>query len=326
MQQPASSGKKKKNEYQLIMKKYITFLAVLLVGSISAFAQPSSQDYMNRYNILLKNLGPTGVGMETLIDRWEASYPDDENMMLGKFSFYYNKSQTTEVVKKDVDRYLGNPPFLALKDSLNNPVNYFQIVNFDDSLYGIASTQINKLIAKEPARLDFRFLKVSSLIAYEKDSPDMALSELRGLIDYNYHNTSNWVYPNEEVDNDFFKSAMQEFCYTIFKMGSPACYKAFKDLSQLMLNYNPNDILYMDNMGSYYLVAEHNSKMALKYYNKVLKAKPDDITAIQNCILLARNDRNFKLEKKYLPMLIKNAPDDATKASAQSRLDSLNSK
>jgi hypothetical protein len=93
-----------------------------------------------------------------------------------------------------------------------------------------------------------------------------------------------------------------------------------------MLTYNPNDILFMDDMGSYYLVAEHNSKLALKYYNKVLKAKPDDITAIQNCILLARNDKNVKLEKKFLPMLIKYSTDDATKESAQVRLQSLNSK
>jgi hypothetical protein len=308
------------------MKKYITILAALLVSGLSALAQPSAQDFLDRYNIVLKNLGPTGVGLETLLDRWEALYPEDENMMLGKFSYYYNKSQTSEVVKKDAARYLGNAPFLALKDSLNNPVNYFQVVNFDDSLFGIASTQINKLISKEPTRLDYRFLKVSSLISYEKDSPDMALSELRGLIDYNYHNTSKWVYPNEEVDNDFFKSAIQEFCFAMFKMGTPACYKAFKELSQLMLTYNPNDILFMDDMGSYYLVAEHNSKLALKYYNKVLKAKPDDITAIQNCILLARNDKNVKLEKKFLPMLIKYSTDDATKESAQVRLQSLNSK
>src|SRR5574344_865011 len=203
------------------MKKYITILAALLVSGLSAFAQPSAQDFLDRYNIVLKNLGPTGVGLETLLDRWEALYPEDENMMLGKFSYYYNKSQTSEVV------------------------------NFDDSLFGIASTQINQLISKEPTRLDYRFLKVSSLISYEKDSPDMALSELRGLIDYNYHNTSKWVYPNEEVDNDFFKSAIQEFCFAMFKMGTPACYKAFKELSQLMLTYNPNDILFMDDMGSY---------------------------------------------------------------------------
>jgi hypothetical protein len=41
---------------------------------------------------------------------------------------------------------------------------------------------------------------------------------------------------------------------------------------------------------------------------------------------LARNDKNVKLEKKFLPMLIKYSTDDATKESAQVRLQSLNSK
>ena len=58
-------------------------------------------------------------------------------------------------------------------------------------------------------------------------------------------------------------------------------------------------------------------------YNKVLKKKPDDYAAIKNCVLLARKDKNVKLEKKYLPMLIKVTPDETEKATAQARLSVL---
>ena len=61
----------------------------------------------------------------------------------------------------------------------------------------------------------------------------------------------------------------------------------------------------------------------LKYYNKVLKKHPDDLTAIRNCILLARNDKNIKLEKKYLPMLVKYGETENDRNSAKARLTAL---
>ncbi len=90
-----------------------------------------------------------------------------------------------------------------------------------------------------------------------------------------------------------------------------------------MLAYYPGNTVYMTNLGSYYLVCKHDSKSALKMYNKVLKKSPDDYTAIKNCVLLARNDKNTKLERKYLPMLIRVTSDETEKASARARLEAL---
>ena len=73
-------------------------------------------------------------------------------------------------------------------------------------------------------------------------------------------------------------------------------------------------------------MARKDSKSALKYYNKVLKKAPDDITAIRNCVVLARNAKDVKLEKKYLPMLIKYGETEADRESARVRLDYLNKK
>ena len=53
--------------------------------------------------------------------------------------------------------------------------------------------------------------------------------------------------------------------------------------------------------------------------------KADDLTAIKNIIILARNSNNVKLEKKYLPLLIKYTQDEKEKITAQARLKSLNS-
>ena len=308
------------------MHRFFCFLTALAI-SLTAIAQtPSSKDFQDRYDLLVSKLGPTGVGIETLLDRWAAAYPDDVQMLTGKFSYWFSKSQTLQLVPKDQQKFLGENPTVVLKDSTGANVNYFQETMYDDVLFGEAQKALEKAIQLYPDRLDLRFLKVASLIGYEKESPDMALSSLKSLMIYNATQHPKWEYPGvEKVDNEFFSAALQEYCYLFFRYGTPATYEAFKELSQQMLTYEPKNVLFLDNIGSYWLVARKDNKTAMKYYSKVLKIKADDLTAIKNIIILARNSNNVKLEKKYLPLLIKYTQDEKEKIAAQARLKSLNS-
>ena len=323
MQQPASSGKTHKNEYLTIMRKFITLTILSILTAVSVTAQ-TSEDYKYRYLLLVNKLGPTGVGIETLLNKWQEAYPDDLDMLTGRFSYYLSKSQSSAVITRDQNRYLGAEPLLTLKDSTGKSINYFQDINYDDELFGKSQQAIEKAIQLNPDRLDLRLLKSASLIGYEKESPDMALSDLRSLIIYNETVHPSWKYPEtEKVDEEFFSTAVQEYCYLFFKYASPTSYEAFRELSETMLKYRPNDILYLNNLGSYYLVAKRDDKTALKYYTKVLKIKNDDLTAIKNIVILARNSGNVKLEKKYLPLLEKYSTSESEKLSAKARLESL---
>ena len=286
------------------MKKILlTILAVMAFLPLSAQPKPTQKEYLDRYQLLVSKLGTDGVGIETLLQRWGKDYPDDTDMLLGKFSYYLTKSQSSSIEVKDAAKYLGNAPALTLKDSLGKDVNYFQVMSYDDELFGKATQAIEKAIELNPDRL--------------------ALAGLKALIDYNGHSHPAWKYPGIEAGDDLFPSVMQEYCYAFFKIGTPHCFEAFKELSEKMLGYYPDNTVYMTNIGSYYLVYKHDSKAALKMYNKVLKKSPDDYTAIKNCVLLARSDKNIKLEKKYLPMLVRVTPDETEKASAQARLNAL---
>lgn len=301
-------------------------LAVLI--SISASAQtgqkPAREQYAERYNLLVNKLGTAGVGIETLLDRWQTDYPDDPDMMAYRFLYYFTKSQSTQAVAKTQDKFLGQKPIIELKDSSGNPVKYFQETFYDDDLFGKAVKEIDKAIDKYPDRLDFRVDKISAYVAYEKESPDIATMTIISLIDYNGTQKPEWIYPDmEKVDADFFDAMIQEYCVSFFRNASARSYNAFMSISERMLNYEPENVLFLDNMGSYFLVAENDSKAALKYYNKVLKIKKDDLTAIQNCILLARKDKNAKLEKKYLEMMVKYGETDQQKQAASLRLKQL---
>lgn len=308
------------------MMKKILIMAALSLLPFAAVAQTTAEEYLERYNLLSSKLGLDGVGIETLLTKWEEAYPDDENMISASFLYYYTKCQTSATISSDKPTYLGKEPIIELKDSLGKPVYYFEDIVYDDEMFGKARQYIEKLNSLHPEKLENRLAAITALVNYEKGSPDMALSELNSLVDYNYTSHPSWTYSGNEADDETFKALMQDYCITFFRLGTPSGYEAFRSLSEKMLQYNPNNVLFLDNIGSYYLVGKKDNKNAQKYYDKVLKLKPDDITAIKNCIVMARTSKNTKLEKKYLPMMIKYGEDDASRKAAEVRLKYLNSR
>ena len=293
--------------------------AIAAMISVMSFAQ--SDKYEQRYNLLVSKLGPAGVGVETVLNTWEQADSSDSKMLLGKFNYYFTKSQSSQVVTKPTKKYLGMEPVLTLKDSTGTDIFYYQEIMYDDELYGKAIKAADKAIGFHPEKLDFRFMKANAYIAYEKESPDMAIAYLLALADESV-SRKVWLYNEEPADAKFFSEAMLEYCFSFYSIGTPAAMNAFLALSERMNRIDPKNPAFINNIGSYHLVARNDYKTALKYYNKVLKDYPDDYTAIKNCVLLARRQNNVKLEKKYLQKLAVHG-SDAEKLSAKARLEQL---
>ena len=308
------------------MKRLFLTLALSLAASVAVSAQDTSDAFRSRYDALVRRVGYSGVGVETLLDRWEKAFPEDTDMLTARFNYYMEKSVSTQVVPKRQDRFLGARPVLVLQDSTGTDVNYFEETMYSDSLFALASSAIDKAVKLNPDRLDLRYASITALIGYEKESPDMATAALSALIDYDGTAHPAWKYGEEAADAELFRDGIQEYCATMYTIGSPRALESFRSLSEKMLKYDPKNTMFMSNVGTYYFVAKKDNKTARKYYDKVLKLDPTDYTAIKNSVLMARRDGNVKLEKKYLPMLAKYGADDTEKASAQARLTLLNSK
>lgn len=301
------------------MKRFFLIVAPLVI-CLSSMAQTSKDEYMNKYALLVSKLGQTGVGIETLINKWEADFPEDVDMLCAKFSYYYVKSQKSEIVRKDQSKFLGNTPLLSLDDSTGVKVNYFEEVMFDDELYGVATKALDDAINLSPEDISLRLSKITSLIGYEKESPDMATQSIRSLIDYNCTSHPKWNYEGNDFSDDDFVSAVLEYCVAFFRIGTPASFESFRSLSEKMNSYYPKNVDFITNLGTYHFIAKDDYKSALKYYNKALKLDPSNYTAIKNCVLLARKSKNVKLEKKFLGQLMAVSTDEVEKESCRTRL------
>ena len=316
MQQPASAEQTHQNGYK--MRKLI-FVTVFMAMTVSAMAQ-TAERYRQRYELLVSQFGPAGVGVETVLDNWAKVDSTSADFLFARFSYYFTKAQTTEVVSRPEKKYLGMDPMLTLKDSTGTEVNYYQVNVFDDELYGKSMRAIDKAISLYPEMLDYRFLKANAYIAYEKESPDMALPYLLDLA--GREKERKWTYEESPVQEGLFEEFMQEYCYSFYSIGSPAAYDAFLTLSQKLASVYPDYLDFSNNVGSYYMIAKEDYKSALKQYSKVLKKDPANYTAIKNSVLASRKMGNVKSEKKYLQMLAEHG-SETEKLAAQGRLTQL---
>ena len=273
--------------------------------SVAYMSYAQTVNYEQRYEMLVSRFGPAGVGVETLLENWAKADSTDIKLLTARFNYHFAKAHTDQVVKKTQKKYLGMEPVMTLKDSTGVDVHYYQEKVFDDELYGQALKAADRAIALYPDYLDFRFIKANAYISYEKESPDMALAYLLALVQEDAVRRKLWRYNEKAVEPGFFESAMQEYCYSLYSIGSSKAMDAFLKLSEKLHELHPDNPEYINNIGSYYLIAEQDCKTALKYYGKVLKKHPQDYTAIKNSILAARKMKNTKLEKKYLKMIEK---------------------
>ena len=69
------------------MKRILVILLSLAALSVSAQETYTQEEFLRRYNNLVSRVGAAGVGVETLLNRWQEAYPEDVQQMLARFSF-----------------------------------------------------------------------------------------------------------------------------------------------------------------------------------------------------------------------------------------------
>ena len=87
------------------MRRIFTISALLLLA-LAAWGQNDAEGFKARYDRHVRAVGSAGVGVETILDRWEAAFPDDPAMLEGRYKFCLAMSVNSSVVARDRARYL----------------------------------------------------------------------------------------------------------------------------------------------------------------------------------------------------------------------------
>lgn len=287
------------------MKKFLFIASALFAFTFAVAQDDLNQDFALRYKRLVSVGGYDGVGVETLLNKWEYYDKYNPQMLEAWFNFYLKKSFHTEAVPKKQAKYLGNKPMMTLKDSTGNDVNYFEELIFDDAMFGKAVTYIERAIGAHPNELALRFDYIGALIDYEKESPDLALSKILELISDNNKLPGSWTYEGKVVSQETFADLMQDYCSIFYKKGTAKSYEAFKSISEKMFGQFPGNLEFLNNQGAYWASVGNNPKKALKVYEKVLKKDPDNKNALTNCVILYRKINDRKKASAYQMRLAK---------------------
>ena len=133
--------------------KRLFWAALMLLVNVVAYAQTESERYEQRYDLLVSQFGPAGVGIETVLDNWEKVDSTNAKMLLGRFTYLITKAQSGQVEARPGKKYLGMDPVLTLKDSLGNDVHYFNINVFDDGKFLLPIFTMGKYFERDGKRL-----------------------------------------------------------------------------------------------------------------------------------------------------------------------------
>ena len=86
------------------MKKLLAIAIMLSVSFV--LSGQTSERYEQRYDLLVSQFGPAGVGIETVLDNWEKVDSTNAKMLLGRFTYLFTKAQSGQVEARPGKKYL----------------------------------------------------------------------------------------------------------------------------------------------------------------------------------------------------------------------------
>lgn len=255
------------------MKKQLTFLFLLLT------IYASGQDQKSKFQNLMKEGREEEV--VSLLAKWQNSRPEDPEMFIAHFNYYFHKSKKEVIHMADQP---GQGETLTLRDTATNePVGYmYAKVAYDDSLFRIAQHYITTGIQKNPHRLDMHFGKLYSL--REAGFLEEHVEGILKIIDLHQKNKDAWRWSNNETiaePDEMFKGSIQDYNHALFNLEEAPYAEGIEKISRKMLDLYPKDIENYSNIGVCRLM-DHKYPEALTMFQKAHEINPNDAIVLSN--------------------------------------------
>jgi tetratricopeptide (TPR) repeat protein len=300
------------------MKRYVLLWLFLIIGSIQS---TYGQDFNTKFNDLFdKN---DVVGQQKILQRWEKNKPDDPELFVAFYNYYFNKSrkETLSLTSRPVSK----ESIVLTKEKDEKAVSYlgsqysYNKEDFDKSL-----SYIDKGIEKFPNRLDMRFGKIYALGQVEDYKT--FTSEIIKTLDYSNTNKNQWFWmeskPVKETQK-FMLNAVQDYVGQLYDAGDDYA-DNIKIIAETVLKYYPDNVENLSNLAISYLIRKDFDN-ALIPLLKAEKIAPTDFVVLNN-IALCYYSKDDKINAvKYYELVTKYGSEEA-QLQAKEKLNELKRK
>ena len=295
------------------MKRSLFIVWGLLIANLT-FAQ----DSLSRYAELVSKEN-NDQEVLAFLTRWESNKPDDPDMYIAWFNYYFNLSQQEYL---SLSPQMGTGEQLEMKDSLGNTVYLYSQNVTIDSIFELSQHYIDEGIKKHPKRLDMYFGKIHTLRVVGKY--DDFLTEIYRVIDLSIENHFDWLWSGDSVigtdAESVFMASIQQYCNDLFDLNPPA-FDPIVAISARMYAKFPTYVEFPSNIGSCWAMQGDYSQ-AIEFYDRALQIKPDDLVVLNNIAYCYEIVGDAARAIHFYEELAKYG-DDETKTYARQKIDQL---
>ena len=275
----------------------------------------AAQDFVGQFKQLFDK--QDFAAQEKLLKKWEAAKPDDPELYVSYFNYYFRKSRRETLGLTPV------PPkgesLRVTKDDDKKVVVYLgSNVSFDKADLDLGISYIDKGITKFPDRLDMRFGKTYAL--GQINDYERFKGEIIRAIDYFDGGKIRWLWrDNKPLDQskDFMLKSIQDYIVQLFDAGDQNT-QFIKPISEAALKYFPDHVESLSNLSVVHMI---NGKFddALLPLKKAEKIAPNDQVIIGNIAFCYYNKHDKANATVYYERLAK-VGDDRARSDAAIKL------
>jgi tetratricopeptide (TPR) repeat protein len=300
------------HRYNIAMAKrpYRALIALICSLLLAGFA--NAQTYRERFVKLLN--ANDAKGQLELLKSWEKELPNDPELYVSFFNYYFLKSRQ-ETVTLTTSRPQGESIPLS-KENDDKIAGYIGTdVTFTRAEFDAGISYIDRGITKFPDRLDMRFGKMYALGQIR--NYDRFVDEIVKTVDRSDLNKNAWSWKDGkplERPREFMLRSIQDYVVQLFDAGDEGV-KFIKPIAETVLKYYPDHVESLSNLSVFYSM-KGDFEAALVPLQKAEKLAPDDFVIIGNIAYSYYKKHDKANATKYYQKLAQIGDAEAKKRAA----------
>lgn len=219
---------------------------------------------------------------EILLRKWEAETPDDPDLYIAYFNYYFNLSSSGLSISTEPPK---SQSLVLTKPGSDKPVAFIGESEIDKPIVEKGLKYIDRGIEKFPNRLDMRFGKVYVLGRMREYS--RFTNEIVKAVIYGKAIDNKWFWTDDkplENPKDRMLSMVQDYVVQLFDSGDDQV-KFIKSIAETVLQFYPAHVESLSNLSIYFIMNKHfdNALVPLLRAEKIAPTDPVILGNIALC-------------------------------------------